>query len=421
MKNYSPKNTCHCDDHFLITTNCPNFAVMNTSTESVSSPASRRYPQDNVRRVAIILPKMSVNGVQKVHMQLAAGFINNSISVDFVTSDPTGAIVPELPNGARIIVIGGQSKVLFFPDLLRYLKRYRPTHVMSAYDDVNVMVLAARALLNLDYFILIGIHNSVLEAHRKGGVLRQTKNWLLRIAIRKYYRKADAVIAVSHGLAKEFSSLARLPIGSIEVVHNPVIMEKFQTKLAEPLSTTLPLMPECPIIGFFGRLEPQKDVITLLKAFALVKKTVASHLLIVGEGSLATELKLQSQKLQITKHVIFHPFVSNPFPLMSRCNVIALSSCYEGAPNVLIEAMACGTQVVSTDCPHGPAEILHNGKLGQLVPINNPKALALALENSIKSSFFVDPNILISEAMQYTSQSSVTQYLHIMKLTEDLI
>lgn len=369
------------------------------------------------KRVAIVLPKMSINGVQKVHAQLASEFINDDIPVDFVTSDPDGAIVPELPAETRIIFIGQRGKLFFFPELLRYLRHSQPTHVMSAYDDVSVLVLAARLLPSCKYFVLVGLHNSVVEAHRSGSWLRQWKNWLIRKAMRWFYRRADALIAVSNGLAEEASTLMHLPRNTITTIHNPVITNKFQALLAASCPITLPLASDKPVIGFFGRLEPQKNVAMLINAFALVQKAVTCDLLVVGEGSLEVDLRHQCEHLGLTERITFHPFLRNPFPLMQRCDIVVLSSIYEGAPNILIEAMACGTQIVSTNCHYGPSEILQGGTFGQLVPVGDVDALAEALRRTITREFFVSPDLLTQEAMQYTAEASVAAYLKIMGIS----
>ncbi|TVS21092.1 MAG: glycosyltransferase [Planctomycetaceae bacterium] len=105
--------------------------------------------------------------------------------------------------------------------------------------------------------------------------------------------------------------------------------------------------------------------------------------------------------------------VQNPLPLMAGSGLLVLPSRFEGLGNVLIEAMACGTQVISTDCPHGPAEVLDGGRYGQLVPVSDPAALAAAIERSLKGEFRVEPDILRARASEFSVEKATRRYLEL--------
>lgn len=365
-------------------------------------------------RVAIILPRLTVNGVHKVHIQLASGFTAHGLGVDFVTSDPNGPMASELPQGTKLFSVGIRGKAFFFPDLLRYIKRRQPTHVFSIYEDVSIMVQVAKAILRADFFTLLALHNSIVEAHQQAHGLTRLKYRLIEQGIRRWYPRADAVVTVSHGLASELNCSFGVTADSTYVVNNPVIQQDFWMLARQQLPDKLQFLETENIIGFFGRLERQKNVALLIKAFALMLPEAECRLLIVGEGSEENILKEQASQLGISDRLTFHPFLSNPFAAMRRCGLVVLSSIYEGAPNVLIEAMACGTQVVSTNCDYGPAEILRDGRFGQLVPVGDADALATAMSRSITQEFFVPPKALIEEGMKYTAGQSVAKYLRIM-------
>src|SRR5690606_28298448 len=127
-----------------------------------------------------------------------------------------------------------------------------------------------------------------------------------------------------------------------------------------------------------------------------------------------TDLHRQSVQLGVAQWITFHPFVRNPLPLIRQCSALVLPSRYEGASLILIEAIACGVQVIATDCPHGPAEILKDGELGQLVQVDDVEALAAAIENSLRGNFYVDPSILTKEALKYTLDASADSYAALM-------
>ena len=117
----------------------------------------------------------------------------------------------------------------------------------------------------------------------------------------------------------------------------------------------------------------------MLKAFALVRRETPCRLVILGQGPLREELEGLAQQLGIENAVLFAGFVLNPFPWISRARVLVSASRWEGFNNVLLQALACGTAVVATDCPHGARELLENGKIGRLVPVGNPAELAAAV------------------------------------------
>jgi glycosyltransferase involved in cell wall biosynthesis len=132
-----------------------------------------------------------------------------------------------------------------------------------------------------------------------------------------------------------------------------------------------------------GRLTAQKDHYTLIKAFSLLRARRRVRLVILGEGELLDSLQSLAVKLGVADDIAWPGFVENPYTWMKHCSLFVLSSAYEGLPGVLIQAMACGVPVVSTDCPSGPAEILENGRWGRLVPVGDAKALANAMEDTL--------------------------------------
>src|SRR5262249_54469789 len=141
-----------------------------------------------------------------------------------------------------------------------------------------------------------------------------------------------------------------------------------------------------PVVLGVGRLALQKDFSTLIKAFAHVRSRAPARLLILGDGEKRVELEVLVKELGLTADVCLLGYVDNPFAYMRRCAAFVLSSEYEGLPNSLIEAMACGAPVISTDCPCGPAEILDGGRYGLLVPVGDVEAMAAAISATLQKT-----------------------------------
>ncbi|MDQ2802552.1 MAG: glycosyltransferase, partial [Pseudomonadota bacterium] len=190
---------------------------------------------------------------------------------------------------------------------------------------------------------------------------------------------AAAVVAVSQGIADELTTGAGIARGDIHTIHNAAMVAGFAERAAE--AVTHPWLEDrsAPVLVTAGRLVPQKDHATLLRALALRVQTAPARLLVLGTGPLRERLENLARELGIADAVAFLGFQENPLPYIRRADAFVLTSVSEGFGNVLVEAMGCGTPVISTDCRHGPAEILAHGRHGLLVPPENPSALAEAL------------------------------------------
>lgn len=197
--------------------------------------------------------------------------------------------------------------------------------------------------------------------------------------ITKSLRFADTVIVSSTVMLKEFIHETGICHNKVQIVYNPVPIELIKMKSLEPIEHPWFSENNFPILLAAGRLVEVKDYPTLLKAVAIVKETTPIRLVILGEGKLRSELELLIKKLGLSDTVQMLGYVSNPYKYMRNSKAFILSSVREGFPNSMVEAMACGNAIISTDCG-GAAEILENGKWGELVPVRNPEKMAIAIK-----------------------------------------
>jgi glycosyltransferase involved in cell wall biosynthesis len=205
-------------------------------------------------------------------------------------------------------------------------------------------------------------------------------------------------------------------VDSIHTIYNPFDIEQIKKLANEPLTDSWFQHGEPPVILGIGRLVPQKGFHVLIKAFAQVLKTMDARLLILGDGPEYRMLKELASSLQIDdERLSINTFVANPFVYLARCKVFVLSSFWEGLPGVLIEALACGANVVSTDCPSGPREILEDGKWGKLVAVDCPEMLSRAILDTIISDRATLPDVRF-RAGQFAKDKIVNEYLSIMKI-----
>ncbi len=258
--------------------------------------------------------------------------------------------------------------------LARLLREQSWDVVLSVMDFPNLAALGAQALLGPRaprLVLVVQIPPGIHYARTAAGRL------LIHPAIRALYPRADRVIALSQGVRGDLEALAPNLEGRIDVIHNAVIDPSFLDGVDRPT----PGFPSdgSPVIVACGRLIAQKDYPTLLAAFRRVADARPAHLVILGEGPDQQALEQRIATLRLSERVHLLGFQDYPAAYMKRADVFVLSSIYEGFGNVIVEAMACGTPVVSTDCPHGPNEILEDGVTGRLVPMQDPVALSDAI------------------------------------------
>jgi glycosyltransferase involved in cell wall biosynthesis len=242
--------------------------------------------------------------------------------------------------------------------------------------------------------------------------IRQSPKWRWRFVaslIGKVYPLAERIVTVSRGVADDLATCTGLPRVTIGTIYNPILTTEIAEKAQAPISHTWLPPTAIPVILGVGRLVPQKDFPTLLKAFAHVHRKQPARLLILGEGRERAKLEALASELGIAEKVSLPGFEPNPYAFMSQASVFVLSSAWEGLPNALIEALACGCPVVSTNCPSGPQEILGNGAFGPLVPVGEDRALAEAILHTLEQP----PNSdrLRSRAAEFDIQTIAQQYL----------
>ena len=207
--------------------------------------------------------------------------------------------------------------------------------------------------------------------------------------LRFLYPQMRRIVACGHDAARSFQTLVPVRPDQLQVIPNFVDGGKVRAAGEQPLPGWAEPIYQKPVVIAVGRMENQKAFDVLIRSHAQMRAAgVDHHLLILGEGSLQGELEALVKSLGVESSVFMPGFAPNPHALMRRAAAFALSSRFEGLPMVLLEALALGCPVVSTDCPSGPAEVLEHGKHGVMVPVDDPQALAGALGRVIQDDVY---------------------------------
>ena len=408
------------------------------------------------RRIALFIKNLDGGGVQKVTLSLAEALSQHGCQVDLVLSQASGDFAKRLPDTANLVTLRAASSwtarkavltaapqdlaafvhvalpmksthtLRYLPDLVRYLHQEKPLALLAAEPRLNCEAVWARRLAQVPTRLVVSEHLHL--SHSKFGSAKWRKPYLPHL-LRRTYGAADAIIAVSDGVADDLAASTGIPRTRITTIYNPVVTPQLQAKAQEPVDHPWFVPGAPPVLLSVGRLSEQKDFPTLLRAFARLRASHAEQkgqerqrvrdvrLLILGEGPQRKRLEALIKRLGLSAVVALPGFVSNPFAYMSRAAGFVLSSVYEGLPTVLIEALACGCPVVSTDCPSGPAEILRNGQDGRLVSVRDEVALAETLNRLLTSPPAREH--LPRRAAQFSADKAVQRYLAVLCDTPD--
>ena len=360
-------------------------------------------------KIAIFLQNLYGGGTERMMLNLAGGIADTGAAVDLVLAQARGTFMSTIPENVRLVDLGGHRTVLSIPALARYLRRERPTVLLSALTHVNVAAILANYLAGRPSRVVVSERSTISKESAEIKALSIRATYRL---VPWSYRRADGIIAVSKGAAEDLARFCGLPIDRIAVINNPVVGPTLAQRAAEPLDHPWFAPGAPPVVLSVGRLSPEKEFGTVIRAMAELAPQQPARLVILGEGTERSSLETLVDELGMRDRVLLPGFAKNPYAYMARANVLVLSSRWEGSPNVLIEAMALGTPVVATDCKSGPAELLEGGRYGPLVAVGDAAGMAAAIAQMLDAPTATD--MLTARAGMFTVAHSADAYLRLM-------
>lgn len=326
--------------------------------------------------IAVLLATSGHSGVDRVMTNLLTAWADAGLTVDLLGIQGHGPHLDDPPPGLRRVPLPARHVNTALPGLLAYLRRVRPPWLLTDKDRVNRLALLAATLAGGRTRVAVRLGTTVsVNLAQRGPAERSLQRW----SMRHLYPRAAAILTPSAGAADDLCAFAGLPRGRIQVVPSPVLGATLAARAAQPAQGVHWPDDGVPTVLAIGELCARKDFATLLRAFALVRRERPCRLAILGEGRQRATLAALAEQLGIAPDLQLPGFVANPYPHLKRAALFVLSSRCEGMPVALIEALACGTPVVSTDCRSGPRELLQDGHIGALVPVGDAAALAGAM------------------------------------------
>ncbi len=345
---------------------------------------------------AFYMHDLSGGGVERMRLALIGELRSRGIETTLILGARTGGLAALLPADLRVVTLGRTGMLPAVAPLARALRQLRPDLLVASLDHNNVTAILARLVSRVPARVVICQHNA-LSAERSLGWRYRAIPWLYWLL----QRWAHGIVAVSHGVAGDLATVSGIDRSRITPIYNPVIGPDFAARAGREAPHAWLRDALTPTFVFAGRLTEQKDPATALRALAVLRRQCAARMLVLGDGPLRHALEAEAAALGLAGCVEFVGFQTNPLPWMRHAAALVSASRYEGLGNAIVEALACGTPVVSTDCPHGPAEILLGGLHGHLVPVGDADAMARAMQACIEAR--PQPGALAARAASFTT------------------
>lgn len=390
------------------------------------------------KHVAFLLNDFALGGAERVMITLCNAMAARGIRVELLLRKKEGPLLGELSDAVEITLLPASGRGRWMPAVAKlvgtspellaqllarnpegfirrlpalrdYLRREQPDALLSTLTGNNLLTTLAAELAKVETRIVLREAINLLADYNRDGKALPAG---LPALLRQWYPRADAIVCVSQGVEQDLHGLVGADLKNTRTIYNPLDIAKIEAlSRADPCHPWLKTSGDDCIVAL-GRLEPQKDYTTLIRAFARLSTERPSRLIILGEGSERESLTVLASDLGVADRVDLHGAVENPFQFLARADLYVMSSAWEGCPNALMEAMACGCRVVSTDCPSGPRELLQDGEIGPLAPVGNADGLAAAMAHALATP--PDPDLVKARAAEYSLPNVVQRYREVL-------
>jgi len=333
------------------------------------------------KKILFVIPSLAGGGAEKVLIYLLQYLNRDSFCPILVVFNEKNAYANQIPKDVVRLNLKKKSPLDFFRliiQLSQIIRREQPGFIVSFLTYANYLTLVANSCVHHKIPVILTEHNTLsrsLTDERLGCIKKRI--------IKRFYPKAERIIAVSQGVKEDLISRYFLFPNKISVIYNSIDGERISDLTREKVDHPW-FNHKIPLIVSAGRLAAQKNYPLLFKAIAKLKDETNVRLMILGDGEDRSMLEIIAGRLGISERVHFMGFQSNPYKYMARGTIFVLSSSWEGFGIVIIEAMACGIPVISTNCSSGPDEIITNGINGLLVPVHNIDTMAQAISKLLK-------------------------------------
>lgn len=360
-------------------------------------------------KICIVTPSFVGGGAERIAVNLANCYAAQGLDVVLLAFKAAGPYMNQIDQSVRVIDLNSRTRYVLFK-LRKALKNEQPTHILSVIRGSNI-------LLGLYGLFWKNARLVFREASTMNGVeaMPPLRCLLYKTLMCIAYSRADQIIANSDDTKQDLIRHGVVPQQRIVVIGNPVLPPDFEQLANEAVDHPWLLEPQLRVILSVGRLHKLKNQAMLISAFAKLTNDMDNlRLIILGEGEERESLLALAKKLGVGEKMEIVSFRKNPYPFYKNADLFVLTSDWEGFGNVLVEAMACGTPVISTDCPGGPRTILDNGRFGMLVPVGDVDALAMEIVRTLNGAPDADQASAKNHAIRFGIEPVSKEYIEVL-------
>ena len=351
--------------------------------------------------INIHMPAFWGGGAERAIVRLANHWASQGYRVRMVVNAAVGPVREHLSSDVAVVDLGALRTREAFGRLCAWVRAEQPDLIVSVLPSAIIATSLATRLFSRRTAHLALVRNHTTGELAHDGRLRRT---LLGAALRRALRSADVIGCVSRAVADDVVTFAGIDRDRVVTTYNPVPMPV--PDLARPLPGWPPGAGK--VLVAAGRLAPQKDYATLVRAAALAAQQARFDLVILGDGPLRAEIEALAAQLGIAGRVHLPGFVATPEDYVARGDVFVLTSLFEGFPNVIAEALSLGRTVIATDAPGGSAEILGDGAYGYVAPMGDAERIAALIVTALAHP--VDPDRARARARAFSVAEVAMNY-----------
>ena len=322
-------------------------------------------------KVSFFIPNFNGGGAENSACELANEFVKNTINTEIIVLKDIGPTKKILSKKVNIKSLNAKKMIFSLLKFTNYIKKTNPDFIITNLNHSSFIALFAKRIFKLKYKIIITFVNKInLNLNPKNLI-----NLIYILFIKMLIDQNTNIVTITEGIKNDLIKYWKFKPKMITVIYPPSNIDNINTLKNIKNKDKLIIDKKNKYILSVGRLSKQKDHYTLIKAFDLLEKKINSELIIIGEGKEYNKLNKLVKKLNLSKKVHFRKYTLNPYYYMKNCDLFVLSSKWEGFAIVLVSALVCKIPIISTNCRHGPSEILENGKWGRLTDVGNVEDL----------------------------------------------
>tara|TARA_B100000073_G_scaffold346571_1_gene358281 strand:- start:942 stop:2078 length:1137 start_codon:yes stop_codon:yes gene_type:complete len=364
------------------------------------------------KKFLFLVPTLEIGGAEISTIVLINKLSKENNIINILTCKEDGVLRKTIDSKVRIIELPHKKLSRCVFSISSHIKKFKPNVIFSIIFNCNIIAMFSTFISRHQCLKIISERQSTFISLREYSFFNRQ---IIKIISLIAFSYSDKIIAVSNGVKNDLAQIFPLIKPKILTIYNGFNIKKINKEIIKKPENdkfnNLKKRKNTKILLACGRLADQKGFISLIKASIILKKYINFHLFIIGEGPQRNELEKFISKENLKEYISLIGKVDNPFTFMAKSDLFILSSKSEGLPGVIIQALICNTQVISTDCPHGPREILQNGLYGNLVKVNDHIQLAKGIIHQLNNPILYDKEEIKNK---YDIECTIKEYKKIL-------